>query len=219
VVGVDGLPDKNGSIVSVMQGRLGASFVYPNSAAEAVDWIARILEKGEKPPKKIVLGTEEITPASVKEIGAKYAADCRALEGAMPSHTSDRPARAAASRLSTGEVLRAYLRLRRPRLGHLSMLLGQQRGRCDLRHGHLQLVLPACHHVAFAVQHGLEADARDFRRVCFFALAHVGVQHVRAFEELVSVGPGMRQLTVTPESLSSLRKAIENESRKAFVPL
>ena len=75
-VGIDGLPDKNGSIVSVMQGRLGASFVYPNGAAEAVEWVSKILEKGEKPPKKVVLGTEEITPITVKAVCAKF--ECEA---------------------------------------------------------------------------------------------------------------------------------------------
>ena len=35
----------------------------------------------------------------------------------------------------------------------------------------------------------------------------------------VSVAPGMRQVTVTPESLISLRSAHETESIKALVPL
>ena len=38
-------------------------------------------------------------------------------------------------------------------------------------------------------------------------------------KKLVSVGPGMRQVTVTPLSFSSLRSAHENESMKALVPL
>ncbi len=73
-LGIDGLPDKNGSIVSILQGRLGASFVYPNGAAEAIDWASRILEKGEKPPKKITLGTDEINSQNAQEMCAKY--DC-----------------------------------------------------------------------------------------------------------------------------------------------
>ena len=35
----------------------------------------------------------------------------------------------------------------------------------------------------------------------------------------VSVAPGIRQVTVTPVSLSSLRSAYENESMNALVPL
>lgn len=75
-LGIDGLPDKNGAIVSILQGRLGASFVYPNGAAEAIEWIDHILKKGEKPPKKIILGTDEITTANAKALCEKY--DCEA---------------------------------------------------------------------------------------------------------------------------------------------
>ena len=75
-LGIDGLPDKNGAIVSVLQGRLGASFVYPNGAAEAIEWIDRILKKGEKPPKKVTLGTDEITASNARAMCDKY--DCEA---------------------------------------------------------------------------------------------------------------------------------------------
>jgi ribose transport system permease protein len=62
-----------GSIASVLQGRLGASYVYPTGAAEAIDWAYRMLVKGEKPGnKKIVLGTEEITAANAKQMCEKY---------------------------------------------------------------------------------------------------------------------------------------------------
>jgi ribose transport system substrate-binding protein len=73
-LGIDGLPDKNGAIVSILQGRLGATFVYPNGAAEAIDWAHKILTKGEKPPKKITLGTDEITNENAKAACEKY--DC-----------------------------------------------------------------------------------------------------------------------------------------------
>ena len=73
-LGIDGLPDKNGAIVSILQGRLGATFVYPNGAAEAMDWAHKILTKGEKPPKKITLGTDEITTENAKAACEKY--DC-----------------------------------------------------------------------------------------------------------------------------------------------
>lgn len=75
-LGIDGLPDKNGAIVSILQGRLGASFVYPNGAAEAIDWIDRILKNGAKPPKKLTLGTDEITAGNAKAMCEKY--DCEA---------------------------------------------------------------------------------------------------------------------------------------------
>lgn len=74
-VGIDGLPDPTGGIASVLQGRLGASFVYPTGGAEGVDWAYKILVKGEKPPKKVTLGTDEIYPANAKEQCAKF--DCK----------------------------------------------------------------------------------------------------------------------------------------------
>jgi ribose transport system substrate-binding protein len=75
-LGIDGLPDKNGSIVSISQNRLGASFVYPNGAFEAMSWINRIVNAGEKNvPKKVVLESETITPANVKEVCAKYSCE------------------------------------------------------------------------------------------------------------------------------------------------
>jgi ribose transport system substrate-binding protein len=76
-VGIDGLPDPDGSIASILQGRLGASYVYPTGAAEAVDWAWRILLKGERPPKQVVLGTEEITPANARELCTRYACPAR----------------------------------------------------------------------------------------------------------------------------------------------
>ena len=74
-IGIDGLPDKNGSIVSILQGRLGASFVYPNGAAEAIDLAYKMLVKGEKPTqKKVTLGTDMINVANAAEKCALY--DC-----------------------------------------------------------------------------------------------------------------------------------------------
>ena len=52
--------------------------VYPNGASEAIEWVSKILEKGEKPPKKVVLGTDEITPATAKAACAKY--ECEAAK-------------------------------------------------------------------------------------------------------------------------------------------
>ena len=36
-VGIDGLPDPDGSINSILQGRLSASYIYPTGAADAID--------------------------------------------------------------------------------------------------------------------------------------------------------------------------------------
>src|SRR5947209_8993206 len=51
----------------------------------------------------------------------------------------------------------------------------------------------------------------------FFALADFGVEHAGALEEIGSVAPDIRQVTVTPLSLISCRSAKENESRNALL--
>lgn len=71
-VGIDALATPDGGIKSVMDGRLGVTYVYPTGGAEAIDWATRILQKGEKPPKAVVLETEEVTKANAAELYAKY---------------------------------------------------------------------------------------------------------------------------------------------------
>jgi ribose transport system substrate-binding protein len=71
-VGIDGLPTPDGGIKSVMDKRIDVTFVYPTGGAEAVDWATRILEKKEKPPKAVVLKTEEVTPATAPTLYKKY---------------------------------------------------------------------------------------------------------------------------------------------------
>lgn len=67
-VGIDALPSPDGGIMSVIQGRLGASYVYPTGAAEAIDWAFKILTQNAKPPKKVVLGTVEVYPSNAAEV-------------------------------------------------------------------------------------------------------------------------------------------------------
>lgn len=71
-VGIDGLPTPDGGIRSVQDGRLGVSYVYPTGGAEAIDYAVRILEKKEKPEKKVVLSTEQITKDNAATLLAKY---------------------------------------------------------------------------------------------------------------------------------------------------
>jgi ABC-type sugar transport system, periplasmic component len=73
-VGIDGLPTPDGGLRSVKDGRLGATYVYPTGGAEAIDWAVRILEKGEKPPKSVVLPTDEVTKENADALLAKFGA-------------------------------------------------------------------------------------------------------------------------------------------------
>ena len=72
VIGIDGLPTPDGGIKSVLEGRLDVTYVYPTGGAEAIDWALKILTKKEKPPKAVVLETEEVTPANAAELLKKY---------------------------------------------------------------------------------------------------------------------------------------------------
>lgn len=71
-IGVDGLPTPDGGVKSVAAGRLGVTYVYPTGGAQAIDWAAKILEHKVKPPKDVVLQTEEVTKANAMQIYAKY---------------------------------------------------------------------------------------------------------------------------------------------------
>jgi len=71
-VGIDGLPTPDGGIMSVLQGREGATFVYPTGGMQAIDWAVKILEQGAKPPKKVVLDTEQIDAKTAPDVCKKY---------------------------------------------------------------------------------------------------------------------------------------------------
>jgi ribose transport system substrate-binding protein len=71
-VGIDALPTPDGGIRSVMAGRLGVTYVYPTGGQQAIDHAVEILENGEKPPRSVVLETEEVTKANAAELLAKY---------------------------------------------------------------------------------------------------------------------------------------------------
>jgi ribose transport system substrate-binding protein len=65
-IGIDGLPGPEGGAQAVLDGKLEATFLYPNCGVEAVDAASRIL-RGEQVPKKITLDTVTITKANAAE--------------------------------------------------------------------------------------------------------------------------------------------------------
>jgi ribose transport system substrate-binding protein len=65
-VGIDALPHEG--VRYVKEGLLDATFLYPTGGPEAVDLALRILG-GEKPPRKIVLGTRLYTKDNVAQGG------------------------------------------------------------------------------------------------------------------------------------------------------
>ena len=66
VSGIDGLPGPEGGAQAVLDGKLAATFLYPNCGVEAVETAAKIFH-GEKVPKTITLDTATITAANAAE--------------------------------------------------------------------------------------------------------------------------------------------------------
>ncbi|MES4792878.1 MAG: hypothetical protein C4321_07730 [Chloroflexota bacterium] len=66
-VGIDALSTADGGIKAVMDGKLAATFLYPNCGKEAIEYASKILN-GEQVPKRVVLPTATIT----KENAAQY---------------------------------------------------------------------------------------------------------------------------------------------------
>jgi ribose transport system substrate-binding protein len=60
IIGIDGLPGPEGGAKAVMDGKLDATFLYPNCGKEAIETVTKILDK-EPVPKKITLQTARIT--------------------------------------------------------------------------------------------------------------------------------------------------------------
>lgn len=71
-VGIDSLPTPDGGIMSVLQKRLGATFVYPTGGSQAIDWAVKILEQKAKPPRKVVLSTEQVDPTTAPALCKKF---------------------------------------------------------------------------------------------------------------------------------------------------
>ncbi len=71
-VGIDGLPTPDGGVVSVKEGRLGVTHVYPTGGKEAIDYAVQILEKKQTPPRAVVLPTVQVTKANADDVLKQY---------------------------------------------------------------------------------------------------------------------------------------------------
>jgi ribose transport system substrate-binding protein len=67
IIGIDSLPGAEGGAKAVLDGKLDATFLYPNCGKEAIETAVKILNK-EQTPKKITLPTARIT----KENAAQF---------------------------------------------------------------------------------------------------------------------------------------------------
>jgi ribose transport system substrate-binding protein len=72
VIGVDGLPTPDGGIASVLQNRLGATWVYPTGGKQAIAWAKLLLVDHINPPVWLVLPFSGVTPQNAQEVCNTY---------------------------------------------------------------------------------------------------------------------------------------------------
>jgi len=70
-VGIDALPTADGGIESVLQGRIGVTFVYPTGGKQAIDW-AKLILTGVVPPKWVELPFSSVDAKSAQEMCNTY---------------------------------------------------------------------------------------------------------------------------------------------------
>ena len=94
-VGIDALPTPDGGIMSVLDGRLGVTFVYPTGGKQAIDWAHRMLVDGVNPPLWLVLPFDTVSPENAQAVCDAFA--CPAAGGALPrtAHSPSHHGRAA----------------------------------------------------------------------------------------------------------------------------
>jgi ribose transport system substrate-binding protein len=70
IIGIDGLPGPEGGAKAVLDGKLDATFLYPNCGKEAIETAVRILHK-EQVPKQLRLQTARITKDNAAQFVGK----------------------------------------------------------------------------------------------------------------------------------------------------
>lgn len=82
-IGIDALPTPDGGIMSVLDGRLGVTFVYPTGGQQAIEWAKLILEDHVNPPLWLVLPFDTVSPDNAQAVCDTFA--CPAAGGAAAS--------------------------------------------------------------------------------------------------------------------------------------
>jgi ribose transport system substrate-binding protein len=71
-IGIDALPTPDGGIMSVLDERLGVTFVYPTGGRQAIDWAHRILTEHVVPPGWVILPFETVAPENAQDVCNTY---------------------------------------------------------------------------------------------------------------------------------------------------
>lgn len=72
-IGIDALPTPDGGIMSVLENRLGVTFVYPTGGQQAIDWAHSLLVDGVNPPLWLVLPFDTVSPDNAQEVCNTFA--------------------------------------------------------------------------------------------------------------------------------------------------
>jgi ribose transport system substrate-binding protein len=72
-VGIDALPTPDGGIASVLDGRLGVTFVYPTGGKQAVEWAHSLLVDHVNPPLWLVLPFDTVSPENAQQVCNDFA--------------------------------------------------------------------------------------------------------------------------------------------------
>jgi ribose transport system substrate-binding protein len=67
-IGIDALPTPDGGIMSVLDGRLGVTFVYPTGGRQAIEWAHHILTEHVVPPGWVVLPFDTVAPDNAQDV-------------------------------------------------------------------------------------------------------------------------------------------------------
>jgi ribose transport system substrate-binding protein len=77
-IGIDALPTPDGGIMSVLDGRLGVTFVYPTGGKQAIEWAHSMLVDHVNPPLWLVLPFDTVSPENAQQVCNDFA--CPAAE-------------------------------------------------------------------------------------------------------------------------------------------
>lgn len=67
-IGIDALPTPDGGIMSVLEGRLGVTFVYPTGGKQAIEWAHKILTEHVVPPQWVILPFDTVSPENAQAV-------------------------------------------------------------------------------------------------------------------------------------------------------
>jgi ribose transport system substrate-binding protein len=72
-IGIDALPTPDGGIMSVLDGRLGVTFVYPTGGKQAIEWARAMLIDHVNPPLWLVLPFDTVAPENAQDVCNAFA--------------------------------------------------------------------------------------------------------------------------------------------------